>query len=148
MQDNKYLNINWQEFHQDTKNLALKLKKEHNLDNIKGLIAISRGGLIPAGIIAYELDIRTVESVSVVTYDGEEQRDSKEVEIISSLQSDGKGYIVIDDLADSGNTIDILRAKFPKALFATVYAKTKGLPKTDVYLKEMPQEKWIMFPWD
>lgn len=148
MQDNKYLYISWNEFHNDTKSLANKLKKDCDLSKVKGLIAISRGGLLPAGIISYELDIRIVESVTVITYDGEEQRDSKDSKIISSLKSDGEGYIVIDDLADSGNTIDILRKKIPKAIYATVYSKPKGLPKTDLFAKEMPQEKWIMFPWD
>ncbi len=147
MQDNKYLYINWDDFHQDCKKLAQKLKNTYNIGNIKGLIAISRGGLLPAGIISYELDIRNVEAVTVITYDGESQRNNKEAEIISSLSTNGDGYIIIDDLVDSGNTVNILRDKFPKAIYATIYAKPKGLPTTDIYQKEMP-DKWIMFPWD
>ena len=66
----------------------------------------------------------------------------------SSDLGDGTGYLLIDDLVDTGKTAQVVRQMLPKAYFATVYAKPAGRPYVDTCVKEFKQNKWIYFPWD
>lgn len=139
--------VSWDRFHSDSKALAWRLVE--NESNWKGIIAITRGGMIPAGIIARELDIKIVETIGVSSYDDQTQRDMKILKNINvDLVGDGAGWLVIDDLVDSGNTAKLLREMLPKAHLATVYAKPKGQPLVDTYITLVSQDTWIFFPWD
>jgi xanthine phosphoribosyltransferase len=60
----------------------------------------------------------------------------------------GEGLLVVDDLADTGATVKIVRAILPKAHVATVYAKPLGWPFVDTFITEVSQDTWICFPWD
>ena len=135
--------ISWDQLHRDSKALAWRLL-EH--DYFKGIVAITRGGLVPASIVARELDIRLIETVCVSSYDWQDQRG--EIEILKPLQMDGEGWLLIDDLVDTGRTARSVREMLPKAHFATVYAKPLGRPLVDTYVTEVSQDTWILFPWD
>ena len=117
------LYISWDEFHRHTKQLAQKIKGKGSYNKI---IAVSRGGLIPAGILAYELDIRNVEVVNMSSYDGDKQRTDDEITIHTSVGDVDERTLVIDDLSDTGKTFKLLRPMFPKATLAAVYAKNKA----------------------
>ena len=62
----RYYIVTWDQLHRDSKALAWRLLEKGPW---RGIVAITRGGLIPAAIIARELDCRLIESVSIVTYD-------------------------------------------------------------------------------
>ncbi len=136
--------ISWEEFHQDTKDLCQKIKATGKYNKI---IAVSRGGLIPAGIIAYELDIRNNEAINFSSYDNDEQRKTQDIEFAAEVGNVDENTLIIDDLADSGQTFQILRQHYPQARFVTVYAKEQGAKQVDIYAKDIPN-KWIVFPWD
>ena len=136
--------IKWEEFHQDVKNLCKQIKNNKNIDKI---VAISRGGLLPAGIIAYELDIRNCHSINIATYIGNEHKKLDKLENLEDVGEVNENTLIIDDLADSGQTFNLLRKVYPNAVFATVYAKEKGLKEVDLYSRILPDE-WIVFPWD
>ena len=135
--------ISWEQLHRDSKALAWRL-----LDQGKwqGIVAITRGGLVPAAIIARELEIRLVDTVCVSSYDGQEQKGS--ATILKSIPGQGKDWLLIDDLVDTGKTAKIVREMLPDAHFATVYAKPAGRPLVDTYITEVSQDTWILFPWD
>lgn len=136
--------ISWSDFHQDTKDLCTCLKANYQFDKI---IAISRGGLLPAGIAAYELDIRNCETVNIASYDHDKMRSDDEIEISAVIGEIDEKTLIIDDLADSGRTLQLLRKRFPQAVYAVVYAKPQGKAAVDVFAKEIPDE-WVVFPWD
>ncbi|MBR0671118.1 xanthine phosphoribosyltransferase [Neoroseomonas soli] len=140
----KYYTVTWDQLHRDSKALAWRL-----LDRgpYRGIVAITRGGLIPAAIIARELDCRLIESVSIVTYD-EEKRGQPRVAKPPVAAGDGEGWLIVDDLVDTGTTARVVRALLPKAHFATVYAKPAGKPTVDTFITEVSQDTWILFPWD
>ena len=71
--------INWEEFHRDAKNLAQRLLA---LGPWTGVVALTRGGLVPTAIIARELDIRAVDTLCISSYAGQVQKD---IEIIKKL---------------------------------------------------------------
>jgi len=66
----------------------------------------------------------------------------------AELMGDGTGILVVDDLVDTGKTLDLVRRLYPRAHFATVYAKPQGRPMVDTYITEVSQDTWIFFPWD
>lgn len=112
-------------------------------------LAITRGGMAPAMIVSRELDIRTVDTISVKSYHHQSQG---EVEVLKApdadLMGDGTGILIVDDLVDSGRTLEVVRDLYPKAHFATVYAKPKGEPMVDTFITGVSQDTWIFFPWD
>ena len=141
--------ISWIELHRDARYLSEML---HTKGAWKGIIAITRGGLVPAALVARELDIRLVDTICVTSYaagtgGGAEQVQS-EVKILKGVAGDGEGFLLIDDLVDSGRTAQFVRQLLPKAHFATLYAKPAGRPIVDTCVKEFKQNKWIFFPWD
>lgn len=138
------IHITWNEFHQHTKDLAAKIKKSGKYNKI---IAISRGGLFPAGILSYELDIRNTQTINISSYDGEKQREDEAVVIDTYVGEIDEHTLVVDDLSDTGKTIKLLRQMFPKAKIVTVYAKPTGSVYVDIYARDIP-DKWLVFPWD
>ncbi len=135
--------ISWEQLHRDSRALAWRLL---DLDFFEGIVAVTRGGLVPAAIIARELDIRLVDTVCIASYSWQDRQG--EIEILKSVQSDGEGWLIIDDLVDTGNTARSVREMLPKAHFATVYAKPAGRPLVDTFITEVSQDTWILFPWD
>lgn len=139
--------VSWDQFHRDCKALAWRLVEKN--DQWKGIIAITRGGMIPAGIIARELDIKVNETIGISSYDDQTQKELRIIKDINhDLVKDGAGWLVVDDLVDSGNTAKVVRQMLPKAHLATVYAKPAGEPLVDTYVTWVSQDTWIYFPWD
>ena len=145
-----YLTVSWDEFHRDARALAERLAEKGPW---RGIVAISRGGLVPATILARALNIRVVETVSVVAYDqlslgDEETLGEPKITKLPEFAGDGEGFLIVDDLVDTGGTARVVRALLPKAHFACVYAKPAGKPIVDSFVTEVSQDTWILFPWD
>jgi xanthine phosphoribosyltransferase len=139
-----YYVVSWDQLHRDSKALAWRLNTMRPFD---GIVAITRGGLIPAAIVARELECRLIETVSIVTYD-EEERGEPRITKPPRAAGDGTGFLIIDDLVDTGTTARQVRALLPRAHFATVYAKPAGKELVDTFITEVSQDTWILFPWD
>lgn len=148
-ESSKFFPVSWEELHRNAKALAWRLVE---LGPWKGIVAVTRGGLVPAAIVARELDIRHIETVCISSYHGDKEGQGTPGEIyvikLPSDAGDGEGWLVVDDLVDTGRTAEFLRSKYPKAHFATVYAKPSGRPMVDTFVTEVSQDTWIYFPWD
>ena len=141
--------VSWDQFHRDARALAWRIAGIQR--EWRAMVAITRGGLVPAAIICRELGIRLIETVCVASYhDYTEQGQLQILKGISEgiLANGGEGVLVIDDLTDTGKTAAIVREMMPKAHFATVYAKPLGRPLVDTFVTEVSQDTWIYFPWD
>jgi xanthine phosphoribosyltransferase len=112
------------------------------------IIAVARGGLVPAAIIARELNIRMVDTVCISSYTLKERGDSLNVLKRPDLAGMNKKWMIIDDLVDTGRTAREVRKMFPGIYFATLYAKPEGRPFVDEFITEFSQDTWILFPWD
>ncbi len=141
--------VTWDQFHRDSRALAWRLQ---SLGPFDALVAITRGGLVPAAIVARELNIRVVESVAMKSYDHQNQGGVKVLKSISQDILDrarnGGKILIVDDLVDTGATARAVRDMLPGAHFATVYAKPKGREMVDTFITEVSQDTWIFFPWD
>jgi xanthine phosphoribosyltransferase len=134
--------VSWDELHRHSRALAWRLVE---LGPWQGIIAVSRGGLVPAAIVARELDLRLVDTICIASYDDRQQG---AIQVLKPIAGDGAGFLIIDDLVDTGKTAQAVRNMLPKAHFATVYAKPAGRPLVDTFVTEVSQDTWIMFPWD
>lgn len=141
--------VTWDQFHRDSRALAWRLA---GLGTFDAVVAIARGGLVPAAIVARELNIRTVETVAVKSYDHQNQGGIKVLKEISQsvldIARNGGKVLIVDDLVDTGATARAVRAMLPHAHFATVYAKPEGRPLVDTFVTEVSQDTWIYLPWD
>ncbi|MGB8274036.1 MAG: xanthine phosphoribosyltransferase [Alphaproteobacteria bacterium] len=134
--------VSWEELHRDARALAWRLFEGRPW---QGIVAVTRGGLVPAAVVARELDIRLIDTICVSSYDEQTQA---EVRVLKRVEGDGAGWLMIDDLVDTGRTAKVARAILPKAHFATIYAKPAGRPHVDTFITEVSQDTWILFPWD
>ena len=151
----KGFHISWDQIHRDSRALAWRLDGQ-GPDNgaWRAVVAITRGGMAPAMIVARELDIRVVDTISVMSYHsgGGKADQRRDAEVLKApdadIMGDGTGILIVDDLVDSGKTLELVRAQYPKAHFATVYAKPQGEPQVDTFITGVSQDTWIFFPWD
>lgn len=140
--------VSWDQFHRDARALAWRLSAA---GPFRAVVAVTRGGLVPAAVVARELGIRVVETVCVASYDYDKQGEItvlKKVAEAVSGDDKGKGVLIVDDLVDTGATARVVREMMPMAHFATVYAKPSGRPLVDTFITEVSQDTWILFPWD
>jgi xanthine phosphoribosyltransferase len=147
----KGFHVSWDQIHRDSRALAWRLDKHGPLEGgaWKAVVAITRGGMAPAMIVSRELDIRTVDTISVKSYNHQAQTEPKVIKAPDeAMMGDGTGILVVDDLVDTGKTLELVRKLYPKAHFATVYAKPMGRGMVDTFITEVSQDTWIFFPWD
>jgi xanthine phosphoribosyltransferase len=150
VQPQKQFPVSWDQFHRDSRALAWRLSEA---GPFAAMVCITRGGMVPAAIIARELVIRLIETVCVTSF---EHISQGEVKLIKAVAPDiaaigggrGRGVLIVDDLVDTGKTAKIVRELLPEAHFAAVYAKPMGRPMVDTFVTEVSQDTWIYFPWD
>lgn len=147
-QQPKNFPVSWDQFHRDSRALAWRLSGQ---GPFSAMVAITRGGLVPAAIVARELNIRSIETVSVKSYDHKDQGEIQVLKPITDAIRTGEfsgKVLIVDDLVDTGATARVVRDMLPGAHFATVYAKPKGREQVDTFVTEVSQDTWIYFPWD
>jgi xanthine phosphoribosyltransferase len=151
----KIFPVSWDQFHRDARALAWRL---NGAGPFRAIVCITRGGLVPAAIVARELNVRLIETVCVASY--HDYKNQGGLQLIKGVaqsvidvsggndEKKGEGVLIVDDLVDTGKTAKLVREILPKAHFATVYAKPLGRPQVDSYVTEVSQDTWIYFPWD
>ena len=141
--------VSWDQFHRDCRALTWRLNE---VGPFHAVIAITRGGLVPAAIVARELEVRVIETVSIASY--HDYKSQGGLQVLKTIAPDvaklneGARILIVDDLVDTGATARIVREMLPRAHFATVYAKPLGRPLVDTFITEVSQDTWIYFPWD
>jgi xanthine phosphoribosyltransferase len=139
--------VSWDQFHRDARALAWRLSAAGPFEAI---VAVTRGGLVPAAVVARELGVRIIDTACIASYDYEKQGEISVLKgIAESLRkSGGERVLIVDDLVDTGATAKVVREMLPKAHFAAVYAKPQGRPLVDTFITEVSQDTWIYLPWD
>ena len=143
--------VSWDQFHRDARALAWRL---NGAGPFEAMVAVTRGGLVPAAIVAREIGIRVIDTLCVSSYSHTSQVGEPTVlkgisDAVARLGGGtGKGLLVVEDLVDTGKTARIVRELVPQAHIAAVYAKPMGKPMVDTFITEVSQDTWIFFPWD
>jgi xanthine phosphoribosyltransferase len=136
--------VSWDVLQNDCKTLSARLLNKRPWEKIVG---IARGGLIPAAIIARELNIHLIDTVCISSYTVKTQGESN---ILKALEvgKNSENWLIIDDLVDTGKTAQLVRKMLPSSYFVTVYAKPEGRAWIDDCITQVSQDTWILFPWD
>lgn len=134
--------LTWADIHRDSRSLADRLR---GFGPFRGLVAVTRGGLVPAGLLARYLDLRHIDTVCISSYDDQRQGDLR---VLKRVEGDGGGWLIVDDLVDSGATARAVREMLPHAHYAALYAKPQGRPLVDSHVADVEQDVWLSFPWD
>ncbi len=82
-----------------------------------GIVAVARGGFVPATIVAHRLKIKRMEVFSLTSYNGDKQQNS--FVVLKEFKDKGR-WQVVDDIVDSGNTLRKSPDYLPNAPFAVV----------------------------
>ena len=140
--------ISWEEIHELSNKMSDMIKQHcSNVENIT-LVAVARGGLIPAQIIAYKLGVRDVRIMKLASYIKEGER-GEVIDISTDRLFDGKDVYFIDDLADSGETVKYIRNKYPNSYLCTLLMKDCCLSYPDFCVEDgLDGKQWVVFPWD
>jgi xanthine phosphoribosyltransferase len=149
----KRYRVSWGHFPRDARSLAWVLAAA---GPFSAIVCVTRGGLVPAAIVARELNVRLIETVCVESYAGSGVGRQGELRVLKGIavavtsgsHGGGQGVLIVDDLVDTGKTARVVRDLIPQAHFATVYAKPMGRPLVDTFITEVSQDTWIFFPWD
>lgn len=139
IQNNLY--FSWTDIYRDTLSLINKIK-----DNPwKKIIVVTRGGLIPAGIISQHLNIKYIETICI-----SKEEIYKSILPIKDICRDHtkEEILIIDDAVESGNTFRIIREFIPEATYICLYCQPKGEKYVDLFIKSITSNKIMIFPWE
>ncbi len=137
--------VTWKEFYRNAQALAWRLSESMTWE---GIIAVTRGGLVPTAIVARELGIRRIDTINIVSYSEDNRQTDPLIIKSSQIEEGGRRWLVVDDLVDTGATAQIIREMLPHAHIAAIYAKPSGKSYVDTYMTEVSQNTWIVFPWE
>lgn len=124
---------------------------------IDRIIGLSRGGLVPATILANNLHVREVYSIGVASYDKNNTPGNintyQRLPMNASGFSRGENVLIVDDISDKGETFKHVygttEMQHECMLYtASIFIKpnTKHIP--DFYHSQVPEKQWVVFPWE
>lgn len=129
--------ITWEQAHRDALHLAQKLKNR----NFDAIVAVCRGGLVPAALIARELGIHLIDTICF-------ENSGQSETVIKDTVIESKNILILDDIINTGKTAKTIRQKFPHAHYASLYAKEEVKDLVDSYVTVVSQDTWFVFPWE
>jgi len=159
--------LGWEEFGEAARELAREVVRSGWIPDL--VVAVARGGLVPAGAVAYALGTKAMGTLNVEFYTGVAETLPEPVvlpPLMDTSDLPGRKVLVVDDVADSGKTLalvmDLVRSKgllgddldgdgapdFSGAVdarSAVIYAKPRSVIDPDFVWRRT--DRWIMFPW-
>ena len=142
--------LTWDGFGEATRDLARAILESGFETEV--VVAIARGGLLPAGAIAYGLGAKNCGAINVEFYTGiGTVLDAPEVlpPALDMEYLNGRRVLLVDDVADSGRTlalaVQLLRDKGADVRSVTIYTKPTTIIQPDYAWKDT--DRWIDFPW-
>ena len=150
MTNERYLYITWMDVQRLSEKLADQIAETGFRPDI--IVAVSRGGFDPARILSDELNIRSLASLQVIYYAGiRERNDKPQVKYPLNADISGLNVLVVDDVADSGNSLKVVKEYVdslgPREVkMATLHHKPWSTFEPDFYAESV--DKWIIYPWE
>lgn len=137
----------WKEIEQLSQKLCDTLPKGYICD---GILCVSRGGLVPTHIIAQILDVKTIKVICLASYENTEKTGLKVIGEPPRLPEEGKNWLVVDDIADTGETMEHIKDMFPNARRVALVCKDYSPAKKVIHKSAttLPPFVWAVFPWE
>lgn len=142
--------MTWDEVGESARFLAQAVHDDGYRPDI--ILAVARGGLIPAAAVAYALGVKNTYTMNVEFYTDVDQR--LEVPMVlppvpELIDVGGSDLLIVDDVADTGRTLEVVQAfcagKVRNVRTAVVYQKPRSTVRCDYSWRNT--EAWITFPW-
>ena len=142
--------LTWELFGTGSRELAQLVADADWVPDI--ILAIARGGLLPAGTLGYALSIKNVFVISVEYYTGIGETLEFPVMLPPQLNlvdlTDQK-VLIVDDVADTGHTLkavlEFVGTSVQEVRTAVIYEKPQSVVKCDFVWRRT--DRWIDFPW-
>ncbi len=150
MTNKRYLYITWMDVQRLSEKLADQIAESGFRPDI--IVAVSRGGFDPARILSDELNIRSLASLQVIYYAGvNEKNDKPQVKYPLNADIAGLNVLVVDDVADSGSSLKVVKDYVDslgpgEVRIATLHHKPWSRFEPDFYAESA--DKWIIYPWE
>ncbi len=116
------------------------------------IMSITRGGMLPAGALSYAMGIKNLHIINVEFYTGVNTRLEMPVflpPVPAAVDLSAKKVLVVDDVADTGETLRMVRdfcaEHVAETRTAVLYEKSQSVVKCDYVWKRT--DEWISFPW-
>jgi len=142
--------LSWADFGVGIRELARQVADSGYEPDI--ILAIARGGLIPAGSLGYALSVKNTYVMNVEYYTAIDERLDVPVFLPPHLDLIGvedKQFLIVDDVADTGHTLQVVHdfcaGKVAEVRSAVIYEKPRSVIRCDYVWKRT--DLWINFPW-
>lgn len=141
--------------YEDVKNGINELELDYKIDTI---VCLTRGGLVPAGLLAYKFDCKNIVNLKVQSYIDQEQH---EIDLeplhygdIMKIQ-ESKNVLIVDDVYDSGETMKAVYSylngvlgEIPTILNSFCVIQKQDNDLLNHVLFDCDLNTWVVFPWD
>jgi len=130
--------------------LAEKIRQDKFTPDI--IVAIARGGYVPARLLCDLLDIYNLTSMRIAHYTGAQKSAQARLSIPLNLDVQGMRVLLVDDIDDTGETLQLalehISPAGPAALkIAVLHHKTTSTCVPDYYAHKIIRWRWITYPW-
>lgn len=159
---NKKIYVTYEDIQRDTQELYNIIRNKTSLNNnFDCIIGVARGGVIPATLLAYKLNIPTFKTIQIKSYDNNDNKiptnfSSGTLPLLDELNK-YNNILIVDDLVDTGKTLQAFKMLYEylkdivnlttNIKFACLYYKQSSEFIPDYY-SSMVDDKWIVFPWE
>ena len=143
-------NLTWEVFGEASRYLSQEIVDSGWFPDL--IVGVARGGLIPAGAIGYAIGVKEMGAINVEFYTDIGETLPEPILLNPQLDTDSlkdKKVLVVDDVADSGKTLDLVANLLEKTASevksAVIYTKPTTIFEPDFSWKKTDQ--WINFAW-
>jgi len=143
--------ITWERFYELSRKLSLELHKDAFQPEV--IVAISRGGCMPARIVCDYLDIFDLDVIKIEHYHGVHKEKTAILRYPLSANISGKSVLLIDDVSDTGDSFELAiqhlleKGKPAELKTAALHHKTVSSYIPDFYAELVREWRWIIYPW-
>ncbi len=140
----------WSDILELSETLATQIIESHKRVPFQHIVAISRGGLIPLGLLLQRIKFGEAQFhiLKVSSYINRVQCHKVKTPCLDIDDIDNMRTLIIDDIADTGATFNAVRKVSPRVTCTAFYSKPRGESTCNYYAKFIPQNTWVEFPWE
>jgi hypoxanthine phosphoribosyltransferase len=142
--------VSWNQFDRLVRAVAFAVRASRFQPDI--VVAIARGGFVPARILCDYLGVMELVSFRIEHYRGQEVEAQARIRHPLAIDVKGKHVLVVDDLSDTGETFDVA-VRYLKELgaaevrTAALHHKQQSKIEPDYYAKRLLKWRWLSYPW-
>jgi hypoxanthine phosphoribosyltransferase len=143
--------ITWDRFFELSRQLAMSIHNASFQPDI--VVAISRGGCVPARVVCDYLDVFDLDVIKIEHYHGTQKADQVRLRYPMSADVSGKRVLLIDDVSDTGDSFQLgiqhlLEKNRPAELkTAALHHKIVSSYTPDFFAELVHNWRWIIYPW-